>query len=89
MYGRNILRTRWCGGGREGRDAPAPQPCRMAAKKKIAPPKPTPGRSWAELTKAEQNAEYGRALRAYTHEGAENPETRGTYFRSRAKKDRG
>lgn len=60
-----------------------PQPRGMAAKKKIAPPKPTPGRSWSELTKAEQNAEYVRALRAYANEGGANPETRGTYFRSR------
>jgi hypothetical protein len=59
---------------------------RMAAKKKIAPPKPRPGRPWSELTKAEQNAEYVRALRNYTHEGGQNPETRGAYFRSRAAK---
>jgi hypothetical protein len=56
---------------------------RMAAKKKIAPPKPQPGRPWSELTKAEQNAEYVRALRAYTHEGGSNPATRGAYFRTR------
>ncbi len=60
-----------------------PHPLAMAAKKKVAPPKPTPGRSWSELTKAEQNAEYGRALRAYTHEGGANPTTRGAYFRAR------
>jgi hypothetical protein len=41
------------------------------------------GRPWSELTKAEQNAEYVRALRAYTHEGGSNPQTRGTYFRTR------
>jgi hypothetical protein len=56
----------------------------MAAKKKIAPPKPKPGRPWSELTKAEQNAEYVRALRAYTHEGGANPDTRAAYFRTRA-----
>ena len=55
----------------------------MAAKKKIAPPKPLPGRAWSALTKAEQNAEYVRALRAYTHEGGTNPQTRGAYYRSR------
>lgn len=55
----------------------------MAAKKKIAPPKPVPGRAWSALTKAEQNAEYVRALHAYTHEGGANPQTRGTYFRTR------
>jgi hypothetical protein len=69
--------------GRRGLCAPVPHPCTMAAKKKIAPPKPQPGRPWSELTKAEQNAEYVRALRAYTHEGGSNPETRGTYFRAR------
>ena len=57
---------------------------RMAAKKKIAPPKPRAGRAWSELTKSEQNAEYVRALRDYTHGGGPNPETRGSYFRSRA-----
>jgi hypothetical protein len=56
----------------------------MAAKKKVAPPKPQPGRSWSELTKAEQNAEYVRALRDYTHKGGQNPQTRGAYFRARA-----
>ena len=65
-------------------DTVAPHPSPMAAKKKIAPPKPTPGRSWSELTKAEQNAEYGRALRGYTHDGGANPGTRGAYFRARA-----
>jgi hypothetical protein len=58
----------------------------MAAKKKIAPPKPRAGRSWSELTNAEKNAEYVRALRAYTHEGASNPQTRGAYFRDREAK---
>jgi hypothetical protein len=56
---------------------------RMAAKKKIAPPKPQPGRPWSELTKAEQNAEYVRALRSYTDEGGSNPGTRGSYVRAR------
>ena len=60
----------------------------MAAKKKIAPPKPTPGRPWTELTKAEQNAEYGRALRSYSHEGGANPDTRGAYFRAREEQQR-
>jgi hypothetical protein len=55
----------------------------MAAKKKIAPPKPRSGRAWNELTGAERNAEYVRALRAYAHGDGSNPETRGAYFRSR------
>jgi hypothetical protein len=61
----------------------------MAAKKKIAPPKPVPGRPWTALTKAEQNAEYVRALRAYTHEGGANPASRGAYFRERERKAAG
>jgi hypothetical protein len=60
----------------------------MAAKKKYAPPKPQPGRPWSALSIAEQNAEYVRALRAYTHEGGANPQTRGTYFRARAANER-
>ena len=62
---------------------------RMAAKKKIAPPKPQPGRPWTELTKHEQNAEYVRALRSYTHEGGSNPGTRGSYVRSREEAQKG
>lgn len=56
----------------------------MAAKRKIAPPKPDPNRSWAELTKAEQSAAYARALTAYTQGGGPNPETRGAFFRKQA-----
>jgi hypothetical protein len=55
----------------------------MAAKKKIAPPKPKAGRPWSELTQAEQNAEYVRALREYTLGSGPNPTTRGAYFRAR------
>ena len=56
----------------------------MAAKKKIAPPKPLPNRSWSELTKAEQNAEYSRALHAYAQGTAENPSTRLEYYKRRS-----
>ncbi|MDB5094007.1 MAG: hypothetical protein JWO85_2108 [Candidatus Eremiobacteraeota bacterium] len=56
----------------------------MAAKKKIAPPKPLPNRSWSELTKAEQNAEYSRALHAYAQGAGENPSTRLEYYRRRS-----
>ncbi len=55
----------------------------MAAKKKIAPPKPRAGRTWNELTNSERNAEYVRALRAYADGEGSNPETRGSYFRTR------
>jgi hypothetical protein len=55
----------------------------MAAKKKIAPPKPRPDRTWSELTRAEQNAEYAQALLAYTREGGPNPSTSGAFNRAR------
>jgi len=58
----------------------------MAAKKKIAPPKPRPNRPWSELTKAEQNAEYSRALHAYAQGAGTNPQTRSQYFRERHSK---
>jgi hypothetical protein len=54
----------------------------MAAKKKIAPPKPVPGRPWSQLSKAEQNLAYVRALSAYAHGGGENPTTKGAFDRS-------
>lgn len=56
----------------------------MAAKKKIAPPKPRPNRPWSELTKAEQNAEYSRALHAYAQGAGANPQTRPQYYRDRS-----
>jgi hypothetical protein len=60
-----------------------PQAPGMAAKRKIAPPKPKAGRPWSELTKAEQNAEYVHALRNYTLGTGPNPTTRGAYVRGR------
>ena len=60
----------------------------MAAKRKIAPPKPDPNRPWDKLTKAEQNARYVAALRAYAHDGGPNPATRGRYFREQAAANR-
>ncbi len=56
----------------------------MAAKRKVAPPKPDPNRSWDKLTKAEQNALYVAALHAYAHAGGPNPATRGQFFRERS-----
>ncbi|GAC1586410.1 MAG: hypothetical protein NVS3B28_10130 [Candidatus Velthaea sp.] len=56
----------------------------MAAKRKIAPPKPDPSRSWDELTKSEQSAQYNAALTAYAHAGGPNPKTRGQFFRERS-----
>ena len=56
----------------------------MAAKKKIAPPRPRPNRPWSELTKPEQNAEYSRALHAYAQGQGENPQTRAQYYAARS-----
>ena len=54
------------------------------AKKKIAPPKPKPNRPWSQLTKHEQNAEYSRALHAYSQGKGENPLARPQYYKTRA-----
>lgn len=56
----------------------------MAAKRKVAPPKPDPNRPWSELTKAEQNAHYSAALQAYGRGDGPNPQTRGSFDRERA-----
>ncbi len=55
----------------------------MAAKRKVKPPKPLPNRPWSQLTTAEQNAEYTRALLAYSRGEAANPQTRLSYYRER------
>ncbi|GAC1405929.1 MAG: hypothetical protein NVSMB64_11200 [Candidatus Velthaea sp.] len=55
----------------------------MAAKRKIAPPKPRPNRPWSELSGPEQNAEYSRALHAYSHGEGPNPQTRLAYYEQR------
>ncbi|GAC1357648.1 MAG: hypothetical protein NVSMB31_18130 [Vulcanimicrobiaceae bacterium] len=54
------------------------------AKKKIAPPKPAPNRPWSQLDKHEQNAEYSRALHAYSQGKGENPRSRPDYYKKRA-----
>ncbi len=56
----------------------------MAAKKRVPPPQVVPNRSWAQLTKAEQNAAYSAALHAYAWGNGPNPQTSGHYFRARA-----
>ena len=56
----------------------------MAAKRKIAPPKPDPNRSWSELTKAEQSAHYAQALHAYTNGTGPNPKTLGQFSAQKA-----
>jgi hypothetical protein len=53
----------------------------MAAKRKIAPPKPRLDLPWTELTKAQQNLLYTRALQAYTIGKGPNPATKSEYFR--------
>ena len=56
----------------------------MAAKRKVKPPKPRLDLPWAELTKAQQNLIYTRALQAYTTGSGPNPATKTEYFRAKA-----
>jgi hypothetical protein len=56
----------------------------MAAKKKIHPPKPSFDRPWNELTPAQQNALYTKALYEYTQGTGPNPATRPDFFRAKA-----
>lgn len=60
------------------------QIARMAAKRKITPPKPRLDLPWAELTKAQQNLIYTRALAAYSAGKGPNPATKSEYFRKQA-----
>jgi hypothetical protein len=55
----------------------------MAAKRKIAPPKPRLDLPWAELTKAQQNQLYTKALHAYGQGEGPNPGSSGDYSRQR------
>jgi len=58
---------------------------RMAAKKKIHPPKKSLDRPWADLTKAERNQIYTKALYAYTSGGGgANPGSSTEFARKRA-----
>jgi hypothetical protein len=56
----------------------------MAAKRKIAPPKPRLDLPWSELTKAQKNQLYTKALHAYTIGAGPNPSTSGEFSRKRA-----
>ncbi len=47
-------------------------------------PKPDPDRPWSELTRAERNAAYSRALHAYAQGTGPNPKTQGAFFRERS-----
>jgi hypothetical protein len=55
----------------------------MAAKRKIAPPKPSLDRPWAELSIAQQNQIYTKALHTYTTGKGPNPATRAEFFRAK------
>jgi hypothetical protein len=56
----------------------------MAAKRKIAPPKPRLDLPWSELTKAQRNALYTKALHAYTKGEGPNPGTGTAFARAQA-----
>ena len=55
----------------------------MAAKRKVQPPKPRLDLPWNELTKAQQNLLYTRALRDYTAGKGPNPATLGEFSRAK------
>jgi hypothetical protein len=54
----------------------------MAAKRKIAPPKPRLDLPWSELTKAQQNTLYTSALHAYAVGKGPNPRTSSDFARA-------
>jgi hypothetical protein len=53
----------------------------MAAKRKIAPPKPNDDLPWSELSKAQQNKKYTLALHLYGKGEGPNPSTKGEFSR--------
>ena len=53
----------------------------MAAKRKIAPPKPRLDLPWSELSKAQRNQIYTKALHAYGRGEGPNPGTSGQFAR--------
>jgi hypothetical protein len=56
----------------------------MAAKRKYPAPKPSLDRPWSELSKAERNQIYTKALHAYTIGEGPNPSTSGAFAREKA-----
>ncbi len=56
----------------------------MAAKRKVQPPKPRLDLPWSELTKAQQNLLYTRALQAYSNGTGPNPATKAEFDRAQA-----
>jgi len=57
----------------------------MAAKRKYPPPKLRIDLPWSELTKAQQNSLYVKALHAYTIGEGPNPSTSGEFAREKLK----
>jgi hypothetical protein len=55
----------------------------MAAKRTIHPPKPRLDRPWSELTKAQQNQLYTKALHAYSIGEGPNPDTSTAFARAK------
>ena len=56
----------------------------MAAKRKYPAPKPSMDLPWSELTKAQQNQIYTKALHAYTVGEGPNPSSSGEFYRQKA-----
>ncbi len=56
----------------------------MAAKKKIHPPKKSLDRPWSDLSKAERNAVYTKALYAFTNGDGPNPDSSTAFARKQA-----
>jgi len=60
----------------------------MAAKRKIAPPKPDMNLPWSELTKAQRNQIYTKALFLYSRGEGPNPGSSTQFARERAAAER-
>jgi len=56
----------------------------MAAKRKIAPPKPRLDLPWSQLKRAQQNQLYTKALHDYTTGRGPNPGSSGDFQRKQA-----
>jgi hypothetical protein len=60
----------------------------MAAKRTIHPPKPRLDLPWSELTKAQQNQLYTKALHDYTTGKGPNPTTSTAFARMKAAEEK-
>lgn len=56
----------------------------MAAKRTIHPPRPNLDKPWSELTKAQQNQLYTKALHDYATGNGPNPTTSTAFARAKA-----